>query len=243
MKFLFFKAEINQCVNEFTNSRYDAEMLTELKEKAIHKSDNNDTNPQEQGEDTLVFPVHYFQDLKEFKNVLYDLSDDNKELIGDTRVIFAVKKRPSIGSVMVQNKQLGMKVTTTDDQRCNARGCSQCPLVNDNNNLIINEKPITIPRNLNCKSQNVIYLWVCKLCHEAYFGRIIQDVHHRSNNHRSCFTREDKWESLPYLCMLRKYTVIISLWSTSISRWSRRCPRNNLEGRNINSSTSTKLHP
>ena len=235
MKFLFFKAEINQCVNEFTNSRYDAEMLTELKEKAIHKSDNNDTNPQEQGEDTLVFPVHYFQDLKEFKNVLYDLSDDNKELIGDTRVIFAVKKRPSIGSVMVQNKQLGMKVTTTDDQRCNARGCSQCPLVNDNNNLIINEKPITIPRNLNCKSQNVIYLWVCKLCHEAYFGRIIQDVHHRSNNHRSCFTREDKWESLPYLCMLRKYTVIISLWSTSISRWSRRCPRNNLEGRNINS--------
>ena len=62
-------------------------------------------------------------------------------------------------------------------------------------NSILTSKQIRIPKNLNCKSRHIIYLWLCKLCaeKEAYFGRTTQECHDRTSGHRSSFT-EDKWE-------------------------------------------------
>ena len=144
----------------------------------------------------LVFPVHHFEELKDFKAVVQSLNKEIKELIGDTRVMFAIKKHSSIGSMMVQNKQLSTKHNPlSNDQKCNAPGCRQCPLVNKDHRLIINGIPLVIPRSLNCKSKNVIYLWNCKLCEEEnYFGRTIQACHHRTSGHRSCFNSVDKWD-------------------------------------------------
>ena len=34
----------------------------------------------------------------------------------------------------------------------------------EQNDFVINGNPIRVPRNLNCKSRNVIYMWVCKIC-------------------------------------------------------------------------------
>ena len=39
----------------------------------------------------------------------------------------------------------------------------------------------------------MIYLWLCKLCAEAYFGRTTQECHDRTSGHRGSFT-EDKFE-------------------------------------------------
>ena len=48
------------------------------------------------------------------------------------------------------------------------------------------------PRSLNCKSRNIIYMWVCKLCDEkeVYFGRTTQECHDRTSGHRGSFTDE-----------------------------------------------------
>ena len=64
------------------------------------------------------------------------------------------------------------------------------------NSITINGKSLHIPQNLNCKSQNVIYMWLCKLCgvKEVYFGRTTQEVHDRTNGHRGCFNDEEKWD-------------------------------------------------
>ena len=54
-----------------------------------------------------------------------------------------------------------------------------------------------IPRHLNCRSRNVIYMWICKLCveKEVYFGRTIQKCQVRTSGHRSCFNGDEgKWE-------------------------------------------------
>ena len=143
----------------------------------------------------IVYPVHFFKDLKEFKSVVYNLKDEIKELIGDTRVMFAIKKHSSIGNTIIKNKQLSFQPNNTDSQTCNAPGCRQCPLVNDVNRLIVNGKSLTIPKHLNCKSKRVIYLWICKLCNEPYFGRTVQESHNRTSSHRSCFNNEVKWEN------------------------------------------------
>ena len=111
--------------------------------------------------------------------------------------MFAIKKSSSIGNSVVRNKQLSIPNNAAANQRCNSGGCRQCPLITSKTKITINNKSITIPKTLNCKSKNVIYLWLCKLCSEkeAYFGRTTQECHDRSSGHRGCFNEVgNKWE-------------------------------------------------
>ena len=128
--------------------------------------------------------------------MLKNLQNDINQLIGDTRIMFAVKKGSSIGNSLVRNKALCiLEATDAQNQKCNAPGCQQCPLVNTEKKLSINNINISIPTSLNCKSRNVIYLWRCKLCQDSdsYFGRTTQKCHCRTNGHRGCFN-EEKWD-------------------------------------------------
>ena len=67
-------------------------------------------------------------------------------------------------------------------------------LVNTNKTIVVNDKTLSVPRHLSCKSRNVIYLWRCKLCNETncYFGRTTQKCHRRTNGHRGSFN-DEKW--------------------------------------------------
>ena len=129
------------------------------------------------------------------KDVIRSLENEFRQLIGDVRIIFALKKRSSVGNSVVRNKQLSIPSAVSSNQRCNSAGCRQCPLTISKSSVTINNVVIPIPKSLNCKSKNIIYLWLCKLCleKEAYFGRTTQECHDRSSGHRGCFT-EDKWE-------------------------------------------------
>ncbi len=186
--------ELNDCVKHFSNSGYKTEKLENIKQKVINKAMVNTTTAEEG--DTLVFPVHYFAGISELKDVINSLSDEFHSLIGDTRIIVAMKKGSSIGNSVVRNKQLSINESISDSQRCNGPGCRQCPLTNDKTHLVINGKPIRIPHHLNCKSRNIIYMWYCKLCQEidAYFGRTTQKSQDRTSGHRSCFRDEGKWD-------------------------------------------------
>ena len=184
--------ESEQCIKDFTNSGYKLEVLQQLKVKAVSRIANT-TNEEV---DVLIFPVFFFNGLPEFKSVVSSLSDEFRQLIGDTRIMFAVKKGSSLGNILVQNKKLCINPSTTLSQKCNGPGCLQCPLVNCSPNLLINGTYLKPSKYVNCKSNNVIYLWVCKICgvKESYFGRTIQECHNRTNGHRSCFVSEEKWE-------------------------------------------------
>ena len=187
-------AELNKCISHFKNSGYNSAILNQLKDDAISKASTNPGTPQDDVE-TLVFPIHYFSGLSDLKKLLKSLKNEFQELIGDTRIMVATKKRSSLGNVFVRNKQLSFTNTILDNQRCNARGCRQCPLSSDKRNLLVNGELIRVPRHLNCKSKNVIYMWVCKLCFEkdVYFGRTIQECHDRTSGHHGSFN-EEKWE-------------------------------------------------
>ena len=60
--------ELDQCVKTFSNSGYETKQLLKLKEKALSKTYTNNT--QNDNRDTLVFPLHYFDGVKEFKSVV-----------------------------------------------------------------------------------------------------------------------------------------------------------------------------
>ena len=92
--------DLNQCISYFEASGYNPKTLGELKEKAISKMNTINVNPSEPT-NTLVFPLHFFDGVTEFKTVVRNLTDTFKELIGDTRILFALKKSISIRNRVV----------------------------------------------------------------------------------------------------------------------------------------------
>ena len=190
-------SQMTELIRHFKNSGYSEQELKELKEKAINKtSASNQSTPG--NDNTLIFPMYYFDGVQEFKTLIHSMQGDIKQLIGETKVMFAMKKGTSLGNSLVQNKALCLKtLTNSSNQKCGAPGCRQCPLVNTERRFTINDTNISIPTSLNCKSRSVVYLWKCKLClaDEYYFGRTTQKCHSRTNGHRGCFSdKDDKWE-------------------------------------------------
>ena len=111
----------NRPMHHFVNSVYNQNELTDLKLKAINKMGNTVNNTEET--ESLVLPLHYFKQLKEFNG----LKDEINQLIGNTRVMFAVKKHSSIGNSMVRNKNLCILENNINSQKCGAPGRLQCP--------------------------------------------------------------------------------------------------------------------
>ena len=187
--------ELRKCIQDFENSGYKQDELLTMKEKALAKFADNRARITDDTKEELTFPLHYFNKLEEFKTVVNSLKTEFNELIGNTRIMFAVKKQSSIGNMLVKNKELSSNLNTTQiGQKCNAPGCRQCPLVSPENRFMINGITLTTPKSLNCKAKNIIYMWNCKLCSETYFGRTVQHCHNRTSGHRSCFNHEDKVE-------------------------------------------------
>ena len=134
--------------------------------------------------------MYYFDGIDEFKKLVYELNDDLNAVMGRIRIIFAIRKGKSIGNTVVKNR--GLCIQPNDEalnQKCNASGCLQCPLVSNITNIKLNGKTLRIPNNLNCKTKNAIYLWECMLCDREnfYFGRTVQKCHLRTNGHRKRF--------------------------------------------------------
>ena len=184
--------EMEKMIQDFERSGYQREELKKIEEKARQQI-NTERNTSES--DTLTFPLFYFEDIYSFKKILSDHQDDLQQIIGNTKIIMAIKKNPSIGNTTVRNKVLSFENKQLENQKCGASNCLQCPLVNTGASATINGLQVKTAKSLNCKSRNVIYLWQCQICENdnSYFGRTIQKSHERTNTHRRCFS-EEKWE-------------------------------------------------
>ena len=161
------KVEMKKMMEDFVRSGYNMEELKKIETKA-HEMFHTDRNTEEK--DTLTFPIFFFDEINAFKKIIYEFKNDLVQAVGDTKIIMAVKRNPSIGNTVVQNKQISMLSQIKPDQRCQGPGCLQCPLVNTNNNVNVNNMQVKPSKTLNCKSRNVIYLWQCQVCdHENSF--------------------------------------------------------------------------
>ena len=186
-------SELQKMKEDFKKSGYDERELDRIERRAMNETNRERTRNKE---DTITFPIFYFEDLNSYKAILKDSAADIQQLIGDTKIVMAVKKNPSLGNQFIQNKSLSEEKIQLENQRCNTTNCHQCPLVNTSNTTKVNNIHIPTPKTLNCKSRNILYLWQCQLCNEddSYIGRTIQESHKRTNTHRGCFADGNKWE-------------------------------------------------
>ena len=186
-------AEMETLKKNLEKSGYDRIELQNIEARAVEQANQEAVANRK---DTLTFPVFYFDGLGELKKMISNSKRELQQLIGDTKIVMAVKKNPSIGSRYMKNKFLSTELIEHINQKCNTTNCEQCPLVNTSNSVTVNNSRIPIPKTLNCKSRNVIYLWQCILCEneDSYFGRTVQKSHKRTNTHRGCFRNPTNWE-------------------------------------------------
>ncbi len=105
------------CVNDLEELKTDLakcghipERLDDMEPKVVQRSIENKMGlskvQKQKSEDTLVFTTNFFQEVKSLKSLVHNLKDDIKLLIGDVRIIFALKKHPAIESYVVKNRRL-----------------------------------------------------------------------------------------------------------------------------------------
>ena len=73
--------------------------------------------------------------------------------------------------------------------KCGGNGCLTCVIMNLNQWTPVRNMTIKLEYSLTCKSDNCIYIAICKDCvpSEFYIGQTINHLPVRLNNHRSCF--------------------------------------------------------
>ena len=144
----------------------------------------------------------------------------SKLFIGEINIIFTVRKGKSIGNSVVKNRQLSIYPSINNiNQKCNANGCLQCLQVISSKAMTINNIKIKIPSDLNCKTNNAIYLWKCNVCDKEnyYFGRTTQKCHKRTNGHRNCFNNGDVTKSALSMHAMDKHPENMSLENFEIA--------------------------
>ena len=92
------KVEMKKMMDDFVRSGYKMEKLKKIEVKA-EKKFNTEQITEEQ--DTITFPIFHFKEINQFKEILFDARNDIQQAIGNTRIIMAVKKNPSIGNSIV----------------------------------------------------------------------------------------------------------------------------------------------
>ena len=98
--------EMSKMVEDFKKSGYNTDALLQIKNEAVQRFNN----PVQRNEcETITFPVHYFNELKDFRKILKDSEQDIQTLIGNTKIVLAIKKNQTIGNMTVRNKQLCAK--------------------------------------------------------------------------------------------------------------------------------------
>ena len=62
----------------------------------------------EKSTSSLVFTTKFFKEVKSLKSLVHDMKEDIKRLIGDVRIIFALKKHEAINDYVIKNRSLSI---------------------------------------------------------------------------------------------------------------------------------------
>lgn len=199
--------DLHQLKADLIKSGHKSENLEATEPLAVQRAIENELGNNLPGrtpkENQLVFAVKYFKEVDQLKQLIHTTRDDIKQLCGDIKLTFALRKQPSIGNTVLKNRHLSEQPTLTDtsfgpiDQKCGGRGCQTCPYLFDSNDIImVNGSVVFLDFKLTCKTKNVIYIAQCQICKgygnmpyndDAYFGQTVSAMHIRMNGHRSKF--------------------------------------------------------
>ena len=203
-------SDLDELKSDLSRCGHSPQRLEELEPKAVERAIRNDLQPRDEKvvttNNNLVFTTKYFKEVKELKKLVHSMKDDIAALVGETRIIFALKRHESVKDNVVKNRALSRGTTGTnistgrypETQACGGKGCKTCPLLfNSGEKVMVNGKEVILDSKLSCKDKNVIYIAQCIVCAGnlggecSYFGQTSTEVRTRFNGHRSSFKIND----------------------------------------------------
>ena len=189
----FLEIRLAELCEAFEKSCYPKKMLSSISTKVLNMERSLTPSKPDESDDTKpILVVSCFGTdeklVKTLKSYEDDLSKTNSFRSAVKPLFQFVKKTgPNIGSKLsvLKSIALGRKVGTTVP--CNAHtNCKCCQLIGDQPVSEVNGHRVSCAPG-SCKTKNTIYLFSCKLCFKAYFGRTTQQLGKRTNGHRECF--------------------------------------------------------
>ena len=200
------------------NSGYKEEEVNDAKEKALALNRNEilqqsvtiPLRQPEKPETVLTFTINRDGFMSsQIRNIVRECQDDINVLLGEpTRIIIAERRNPNTASLLFAKSSFSKEeITVKDTQKCGGKkhGCMTCDLLNLPKEFYVwenNEKrkrKIKLDYRLNCKSENVIYMYLCQNCEDPssnfYLGQTVNACRQRANGHRACFNEEKQKKS------------------------------------------------
>ena len=150
---------------------------------------NNRTNTQSNSNITiLTFVTTFNAHVEVFKKFFKDSYDEIKSLIGPHKIILALKKNPNIGNVLFSKKKFAnTKIRSNSTNPCSAR-CKTCPLMSLPKKVTLENRTYNLYQDGSCKTEDIVYVYICKSCDDFYIGRTMTPLNIRTNGHRIHFT-------------------------------------------------------
>ena len=106
--------------------------------------------------------------------------------IGGKLFSYVKKVGPSIRSQVNSLKTQALGTKKGGVEKCNAKGCKCCRMLNRSSCTLVNGKKVKLARG-NCKTYCICYLAVCDVCDKPYTGRTVGPLHGRVNGHRHSY--------------------------------------------------------
>jgi hypothetical protein len=191
---------INNMIEYFSACGYKQEILEEAKLKAIalvrndllYNQGNLKAQTTEPNNKAIVFVLTHSVDVSKIKHLINTCLEDIKSLTGASRVIISQKRCPNTASLLFNKFGFAQLKIVFQNQKCGVGNCASCQLKFSNTDPInlLPDFCVNPCKFANCKSSSVIYVAICKLCSDFYFGQTMTEEHIRMNGHRDKFDLE-----------------------------------------------------
>jgi hypothetical protein len=98
-------------------------------------------------------------------------SENLKDIINQKEIIYCRKQPPNLKKLLTKAKFTSREEIFTVS-KCEDPRCGTCDFLRTGNSITFkNGTKFTVRSNVNCKTKNVIYCMICKLCGENYIGQ------------------------------------------------------------------------
>ena len=202
---------ISYMARKFVDSGYKQAEIYTAQEKALRldrkeilgTSPRNTEELSSQSKRQLTFVINRDNHMcRGIKKILAENKHDIDTLLGGpTQVIVAERRNSNIASMLFAKSSFSKSIVPIGvDQKCHGgNGCMTCSTMNLKRNVILwKDHPaykttIRLDFRCDCLTENIIYLFVCKLCksnNSFYVGQSVNSTRGRANGHRSKFNNK-----------------------------------------------------
>ena len=162
-----------------------------LKDKKYKRTELLQSQREEVHKHNLAFNITYYPIFLKLKNIsskihLLLTPDMEHSKVFENVPIVGFKKGKSLKDILVRAKVPPLKTKKGSCGPCNEPRCETCKHITKTHQFESSstKRICSIrPQNLNCASNNVVDLFICKTCHKQYTGRT-DKFPSRFNNYR-----------------------------------------------------------